>query len=250
MLREERLQAMLRILNEQEFLTVEELSEQLMVSRPTIRRDLADLAQRRLIIRSHGGAMRTPDEKVTAPIDFRRSVHAREKAQISREASRLIRNNTVIYLDASTTAAYITEYLRPQQQVTVITNGLMTAVRLQSKGIRTYCLGGEIAGSSLASGGPIALDGARNFNIDLMFFSSYGINDRGDIVDTSESETMLRRSILRGAATSVFLCDSSKFGKQSIYNCASLRDVDYFVTDAQPPEGYPAVRRAIMIAKP
>ena len=241
MLREERLQAMLRILSEQEFLTVEELSTRLMVSHPTIRRDLADLAQRRLIVRSHGGAMRAPDEKVTAPLDFRRSIH-------TREAAKLIRSNTVIYLDASTTAAYITEYLRPQQQVTVVTNGLMTAVRLQSKGIRTYCLGGEIVGSSLASGGPIALDSARNFNIDLMFFSSYGVNDRGDIVDTSESETMLRRCILRSTAASVFLCDSSKFGKQSIYNCVSLGDVDYFVTDAQPPEGYPTVRRETIIA--
>lgn len=192
--------------------------------------------------------MRAPDEKVTAPLDFRRSIHAREKSLISREAAKLIRSNTVIYLDASTTAAYITEYLRPQQQVTVVTNGLMTAVRLQSKGIRTYCLGGEIVGSSLASGGPIALDSARNFNIDLMFFSSYGVNDRGDIVDTSESETMLRRCILRSTAASVFLCDSSKFGKQSIYNCVSLGDVDYFVTDAQPPEGYPTVRRETIIA--
>lgn len=248
MLREERLQAMLRVLNEQEFLTVEALSERLMVSRPTIRRDLADLAQRWLIVRSHGGAMRAPDEKITTPIDFRRSIHARAKSLISREAAKLIRNNTVIYVDASTTAAYLTEYLRPQQQVTVVTNGLMTAVQLQSKGIRTYCLGGEIQSSSLCAVGPIALDGARNFNVDLMFFSSYGINERGDIVDTSESETMLRRSILRSAAASVFLCDSSKFGKQSIYNCVSLGDVDYFVTDAQPPEGYPAVRRETIIA--
>ena len=124
----------------------------------------------------------------------------------------------------------------------------MNDVHRQSKGIRTYCLGGEIQSSSLCAVGPIALDGARPFNVDLMFFSSYGINERGDIVDTSESETMLRRSILRSAAASVFLCDSSKFGKQSIYNCVSLGDVDYFVTDAQPPEGYPAVRRETIIA--
>ena len=114
MLREERLQAMLRVLNEQEFLTVEALSERLMVSRPTIRRDLADLAQRRLIVRSHGGAMRAPDEKITTPIDFRRSIHARVDSLTSPEAIRLSRNNTGIYLDASTTAAYITEYLRLQ----------------------------------------------------------------------------------------------------------------------------------------
>ena len=58
MLREERLQAMLRVLNEQEFLTVEELSQRLMVSRPTIRRDLADLAQRR---RSSATAAASPN---------------------------------------------------------------------------------------------------------------------------------------------------------------------------------------------
>ena len=53
MLKEERLQMLLKILEDKEFCTVEQLSAQLCVSMPTIRRDLTELVNRDLIIRSH-----------------------------------------------------------------------------------------------------------------------------------------------------------------------------------------------------
>ena len=54
MLKEERHQKLLKVLAEKEFATVEELSKSLLVSMPTIRRDLTELARRKLIIRNHG----------------------------------------------------------------------------------------------------------------------------------------------------------------------------------------------------
>ena len=107
MLKEERLQNLLAILDEKEFSTVEYLGKQLSVSMPTIRRDLTELANKKLIVRSHGGAMRVPDEKLTTPVDFRRSVNSKAKALLAKEAVKFIGNNTVIFIDASTTAAYI-----------------------------------------------------------------------------------------------------------------------------------------------
>lgn len=56
MLKEERHQKLLKVLAEKEFATVEELSKSLLVSMPTIRRDLTELARRKLIIRNHGGS--------------------------------------------------------------------------------------------------------------------------------------------------------------------------------------------------
>lgn len=67
MLKEERHQKLLKVLAEKEFATVEELSKSLLVSMPTIRRDLTELARRKLIIRNHGGAMHIPTENVIAP---------------------------------------------------------------------------------------------------------------------------------------------------------------------------------------
>ena len=80
MLKEERLQMLLQILEEKEFCTVAYLSDRLCVSMPTIRRDLTELVNRNLIIRSHGGAMHIPREDVTSPVDFRKTTHYRATA--------------------------------------------------------------------------------------------------------------------------------------------------------------------------
>jgi len=67
-------------------------------------------------------------------------------------------------------------------------------------------------------------------------------------VDPSEAETGLRRYVLHRSATSVLLCDKSKFGKSSLFNVASLRSVDYLVTDADlTPEQAPVKRRLIRV---
>ena len=67
-----------------------------------------------------------------------------------------------------------------------------SSVRIDVRRVEALKVGGEVIGSSSAVGGTLALETAANFNVDLMFFSAYGINSRGMIVDTSEEETELR----------------------------------------------------------
>ena len=104
-------------------------------------------------------------------------------------------------------------------------------------------------GSSSAVGGALALETAASFNIDIMFFSATGINDRGFIVDTSEEETELRAELLKNAATSIFLCDASKYGKNATYNIASLGDVSYLITNTPPPAHYPRPKKEIIVVE-
>ena len=98
-------------------------------------------------------------------------------------------------------------------------------------------------------GGALAIETAANFNIDIMFFSSYGVTDRGKIADTSEEETELRAALLKNVATSVFLCDSSKFGKSALYNIGSIADVDILIADEAPPDHYPKPRRETILVQ-
>ena len=246
MLKEERFQKLLSILEENEYETIKNLSEKLQISMPTVRRDLAELAAQNRLLRSHGGAMRVDAKQITAPVDFRRSVSAKEKAAIAKAALSFVRSNSVIFIDASTTAAHMIEYLEGFCDLIVVTNSLSAAAHLKNMGIHTYCLGGEVISSSVAVGGRIAVEAANNFNIDTMFFSSYGISDSGMIVDPSEEETELRVHLLRNVGTSVFLCDHSKFGKTAVHNLASLSEVDYMITDGPLPESYPAVRKEVV----
>lgn len=247
MLKEERFRTMLALLEEREFMTVQELGEALEISMPTVRRDLTELAAQSKLIRSHGGAMRMNKNVIAPPLDFRRGVNAKEKAAIAKGAARFIRNESVIFVDASTTAAYLFDYLPEFRNLIVVTNSLMAAIRLKNLGVRTYCLGGEVTFNSGAVGGQIAMASAACVNIDVMFFASFGVNDKGVIVDSSEPENELRRHLMRQAETSVFLCDRSKFGKNAVFNLVSLDEVDYLVTDGPVPEHYPRAKRETIV---
>lgn len=247
MLKEERLQKLLELLEEKDFCTVDYLSEQLNVSMPTVRRDLNILVNRNLIIRSHGGAMHIPREDVASPVDFRRTTHYREKVSLARAAVDMIPSNAVIFIDSSTTAGAIAENLKGRQDLTIITNGLMTAAYLKNLGIPTYCLGGEVLGNSSAVGGFLALETVASFNVDLMFFSAFGINHRGMIVDNSEEEAELRSALLKTVQTSVFLCDNSKFDLTALFTIAPLSQVDYLITNSPVPASYPSVRKQTIV---
>ena len=248
MSRKDRLLNIPDFLNDHSFVTVDTLSRHFFISPPTVYRDLRELEEQMLIIRGNGGAMRISADRTSMPLDIRRTIHAKAKAAIAHRAMELVRPHTFLFLDASSTTGYLIDCFSPSLDLTVLTNGVSAAVQLTQRGIRTYYTGGRFFGSSTAAGGKISYDSLDRFHIDMLFFSCYGVEPKGAIVDPSEEETLLRRHLLRRPITSVFLCDGSKFGKGSIFRVASLDQVDYMVTDSPLPPAYPLPRRGILVA--
>ena len=66
---------------------------------------------------------------------------------------------------------------------------------------------------------------------DIFFFSSNALDKNGIISDPSEEENYLRSLMLENTKKSVFLCDSEKFGRKSLYTLASIKDIDAAVFD-------------------
>lgn len=143
MLKEERYDKILTILEEESYISATKLSEMLYVSLPTIRRDLAELGRRNQIIRSHGGAKKIHHEHVVAPLNFRKTVRALEKRELCRSAAKLVQDNDIIFIDSSTTTLQMADFLGEKKGITVITNGITLATLLVKKGIKTYCTGGR-----------------------------------------------------------------------------------------------------------
>ena len=85
--------------------------------------------------------------------------------------------------------------------------------------------------NSMAFVGNLAEDTVKKFNADIFFFSSSSIDSNGIISDYSEEETALRQAMHNGAKISIFLFDSSKYGKNSAFRCLLLNDIDFIVTD-------------------
>lgn len=238
MYKTQRHQEIINLLKNNGYMTVEELCSTLYVSAPTIRRDLTELERKQFISRSHGGAMIKTEHNAEVPIDFRFSYHTKAKSVIARAAATLINDGDVVFIDASTTAQHILEFIKEKNDLTVITNSIQAALYLRGSGITVYSIGGKMLDNSLAYGGNIAEEILERFNIDILFFSAYGILTNGKIQDYSEAETSLRIKALKNAKTSVFLCDKSKLGKKSLFNVADITEVDYLVTDAILPDEF------------
>lgn len=232
MLKEERYDKILEILEEETYTHAQALSERLYVSMPTIRRDLSELSRRNLIVRSHGGAKKISTEHIVTPLNFRKSQNHAEKKRISKKASELIRDGDIIFIDASTTALHMGDFLDGKSKLTVITNGIPISIALAERGIKTYCTGGEIQKSSLGYAGSFAQLLVKSFNYDICFFSCCALSADGKISDTSLEENMIRSAAAQNSKKTVFLCDSSKHTLSAPYNLMDINEVDYIISDA------------------
>ena len=232
MLKEERYDKILEILEEETYVSAHKLSKMLFVSLPTIRRDLAELDLRKQIIRSHGGAKKIQDKHIVAPLDFRKTVNSAQKRRLCKGGASLVSDNDIVFIDASTSALYLPEFLCEKKDITVITNGIPLAAMLVKKGIKTLCAGGEIFENSLANCGSFTEEFIRKFNIDVVIFSCHGVTKDGMLCDPSLYENQIRKTAISQAKKAVLLCDESKLLKTGPFNLVHISDIDYIVTDS------------------
>lgn len=230
MLKNQRHDEILKILKDEHFASVRYLGDKVHASQPTIRRDLGFLEKQGYVHRSHGGVM-LADGRTNVPVPFRKATRLKEKSNICRLASRLIEPGQTLFIDASTTAFCLSDHLKRDDDLTVITNGISLCRTLSENKLRVFSTGGRLVRESEAFVGRLAEDAAANFYADLMFFSSSALDDDGVISDYSEEETNLRKAMKNASRKTVFLCDSGKFHTRSAFRVFELGNIDYFVTN-------------------
>ncbi len=248
MIKNERQKQILEILRQESFVNVTELSRRLFASCPTIRRDLSYLEDRGYVRRNHGGAMIDEDKLHHNPVNFRRGTKTHEKMNICRLAATLVPTDSLIFIDDSTTAYHLADFLGGIENVTVVTNGLSICQRLSINNIKTISTGGRLIKKTEAFVGHFAEQTVLAFNADVMFFSAAALGHDGSISDYSEEEMSLRIAMKARSKKTVFLCDSDKIGMVSEFRCFSLLEIDYMVTDRPLSEELMAVCRLCRLA--
>jgi len=124
MIKDERYEEILKILDEEKYISAQELAKRLYVSLPTIRRDLSLLHKRGQIVRSHGGAKIIEAGSVVAPLNFRKTVNSNKKRLLCKAAAQMINEKDIIFIDSSTTTLQMAEFIDSKSMVTVVTNGI------------------------------------------------------------------------------------------------------------------------------
>ena len=145
-IREERRGEILQLFQKKPLLTIKELKTQLYYSESTIRRELEAMEKLRLLRRIHGGAMLLDMPSQESPLSIRQNSNQVLKQAIGRYASSLVENGDTIVLDASSTAMEMIPFLGDFHDLTIITNGLLTAINIKDNlSCTLYCIGGARA---------------------------------------------------------------------------------------------------------
>ncbi|SNT55623.1 transcriptional regulator, DeoR family [Bacillus sp. OK838] len=234
MLTTERHQFILSILKEQGTIKLQELVDQLHASESTIRRDLVQLEEMKLLKRVHGGASLLQRKGLEPTTIEKQNKAIAEKQLIAKLASSFIEKNDCIYLDAGTTTAEMIPYLK-DKNITVMTNGLMHIPKLIELEIKTVLVGGTIKFSTNAVIGSNAVHFLNEYRFDKCFLGMNGIHQELGFTTPDPEEALLKKMALRLSNETYVLADSTKFNEATFAKVADVSDA-IILTDSNDEE--------------
>lgn len=214
-------------------LSVFELSDKLSMSPATIRRDLHDITEEGLLLRTHGGAMKIENPVLTGFSD-KSGVNNQNKEKIGKEAVELVGDGDTIFLDCGSTVFQMCRYLKKKNNIRVITNSLpIMAELIDIPSISINLIGGELNKSRKAVHGDKAVQHIDSYHAHKAFIGVDGISAENGLTAHSEHESTITAAFIRNAAQTFLLCDSSKVGKDSYIKFGSLAEISSLVTDKE-----------------
>ncbi|MDO1584928.1 DeoR/GlpR family DNA-binding transcription regulator [Rhizobium oryzicola] len=210
---------------------VDELAAQFSVSPQTIRKDLNDLCEAKLLTRIHGGAM-LPGGTENLEYEARRQIAATEKQAIGAAAAALIPNGSSLFINIGTTTEAVGEALTRHRDLMVITNNINVANRLRLVDtVEVVIAGGVVRASDGGIVGEAAVDFIRQFKVDYAVIGTSAIDADGALLDYDLREVKVTQAIIANARHVILVADATKFERAAPVRIANLSQVHTFITD-------------------
>lgn len=230
--RSKRMVALLSILDERGETALSDLAQDLRASLATIRRDVAVLAERRLLDRTHGGA-KPLSECRELPVSLRDTRNVDAKRLIAAEAARRIpAGRHALALTGGTTATEVLRALSRRTDLTLITNSLTIAFEAARQGqSRVLIAGGVLRSSSMEMVGPLTERTFRMFNVATAIVGTDGISVSGGVTTHDATEAQTNHTMMCSADRVMVVADGTKVGTVTLAKLADISEVDLLITD-------------------
>ncbi|MND74143.1 Glycerol-3-phosphate regulon repressor [compost metagenome] len=229
-----RQEEILAIAKEQGKVLVEDLAAHFQVTPQTIRKDLNDLCDDKVLNRVHGGAV-FPSGNENVKYEARRSMAAVEKQAIGKAAAEIIPDNSSLFINIGTTTEAVGEALVDHRELMVITNNINVANRLRVfPSIEVIIAGGVVRGSDGGIVGEAAVDFIRQFKVDYAVIGVSAIDADGALLDFDFREVKVAQAIIANARHVILVSDASKFERTAPVRMGHVSQVHTFITDRCP----------------
>jgi DeoR/GlpR family transcriptional regulator of sugar metabolism len=227
---EERQRAILRQLNKVGRVVAADLAVEFAVSEDSIRRDLRELAARKLCYRVYGGALINGPS--LSPLRHRREQRAGSKLLLARKAATLIGRNQVVMMDASSTNSAIADALPESHGLTVVTNAPDIAQRLMDRnGFEILLIGGRIDKPSGAATGAQAVESIRRIHADFCFPGACAIDPKSGLWSMDFEEALLKRAMIEASASTAVVVTADKVGTAATHHVAPIEQIEHLVVE-------------------
>ena len=228
----ERHSIILELLREFGKVDVADLSSKLKVSAVTIRKDLDLLEEKKLLYRTHGGAILADPYIATRKVSEKEKLRPEVKRRIGLKAVELLSPQDALIIASGTTVQAFARCIE-NMKLTVITAAMNVAMELLDKpDIEIIQLGGIIRHSSASAVSEYAIRMLDNFSCSKLFLGVDGIDPEYGLSTTHIQEACLNQAIIAAATKTIVLADSSKFGRRGFSKICNMSDIDWVITDS------------------
>ncbi|MFF4871736.1 DeoR/GlpR family DNA-binding transcription regulator [Streptomyces sp. NPDC003444] len=248
MSKHERWNTLLELLAASGKIEVEEAATALDVSAATIRRDLDELAEQQLLVRTRGGAV-AHGVSYELPLRYKSTRHAPEKKRIAEAAADLVTPGEVVGLNGGTTTTEVARALALRfasgraevpgpvtapsgPALTVVTNALNIAGELAVRPqIKIVTTGGVARPQTYELVGPLTVGVLSEVVLDVVVLGVDGVDAELGVMAHHEDEASISRLFAERASRVVVVTDSSKMGRRAFARICGLDRIDTLVTD-------------------
>ncbi|MFQ7155203.1 MAG: DeoR/GlpR family DNA-binding transcription regulator [Merdimonas faecis] len=243
----ERQKYIINYLKEHQVASTKRLGELMNVSLSTVRRDLRDLENQGLLMKTHGGVKRADstssilyhDTKWTSKPD----TALEEKDAIARKASEFINSNDIIFIGAGMTCNLLCKYITESHKsnITVVTTNITAVMELASNPqVSVLLLGGNIHTETnhIETIGEYTSDALAKLYFDKVFFTVDGVDLHYGYSIINRAQLPLYGYLFQNTRQAFLLANTGKFDRRTFTYLCNLDEVDTVIVNSDVPQAY------------
>jgi DeoR family transcriptional regulator, glycerol-3-phosphate regulon repressor len=238
---------LLEVVRQRVTMSVEDLAQELEVTPQTVRRDVKQMEEERLLARYHGG-VGLPSSVENIDYSQRQVMNIEAKRRIAQAVAKQVPPGCSLLINIGTTTEEVARELVRHQGLHVVTNNLnVAAILADNPHCEVIIAGGVVRGRDRGIIGEATIDFIRQFKVDIGIIGISSIEADGTLRDFDAREVKVAQTIIEQSREVWLVADRDKFGRQALVRMAHLSQVDMLFTDARPPENLARVLKEAQV---
>lgn len=223
---------MSKLAEEQKVVTTD-LALALDLSEDTIRRDLNELDNKKLLKKVYGGAIQITEKSVDV---FNIDISAEdEKKQIVTKALSLLHDGQVIIMSGGSTNLVFAKLIPSDLKATIYTYSLPIAMQLsQHPNIDLIFIGGKMQKNAMVTIGMDVIQVLSKIKADICFIGASSINVKQGLTEIGYEVSIVKKAMIESSDRVVSMFSSNKLNTKMPHVVCDLSQLDTIVTNLDP----------------